>query len=637
MQVFRRHQKGILIAIVLFIGIPMLFFGLPGLGGGGGQYSDEAVAVVGGIPVMASDFLGYLDIAAQRQSQGGTRPTYQELHTSGMADTILEEMIDDALFTLEEQDRDFKVNRELLAERLQLDPDFQDENGNFNPATWNLWVKNMESNGFRWKDIYSGIQRRISRQVYMNTLAASANRVLDKDIEEQLLETATKIQVKFVKVEPKVEPAEEQLQAHYDENQESYKKPDDMTADFVAVPLKPEATDAMRAVLKEAKDGADFGALADEHSDIQSKNGGDMPWRKEGLADPDYIKPIFTLGLGESSDLIEGPTGFYIYKLEEERINEESQEREVHARQIYFRASLSEEDRAARVAQAQKLRDALAEGASFETAAADSGLEVHRTPVFNRDSTEVEGVPRGDVRQLGAGLAGKLAGEYSDVITARSNLYVAKLVSLDEGVVPPLEEVRERLAEDTINAFKQGEEYKAEVQAVAEKIEAEASSLEEAVEKFPELEMAINETQDFTPRDYLFQYQLFLHGSVVYDAVGRKEPGAMSGPLTGFLGNTFFVELMKRTEPAEEDKADWDVQRKQLRNGSLSLAVNELVLDYRVDLRERIGQEGRTMVTKNQALLDRILGLNQEEAPAAGSVETAPEDGAALEEGGSDS
>ena len=70
MQVFRKHQKGILIGIVLFIGVPMLFFGLPGFGGGGGnQYGgDQPVAVVGGIPVMASDYLGYLDIAAERVS-----------------------------------------------------------------------------------------------------------------------------------------------------------------------------------------------------------------------------------------------------------------------------------------------------------------------------------------------------------------------------------------------------------------------------------------------------------------------------------------------------------------------------------------------------------------------------------------
>ena len=42
----------------------------------------------------------------------------------------------------------------------------------------------------------------------------------------------------------------------------------------------------------------------------------------------------------------------------------------------------------------------------------------------------------------------------------------------------------------------------------------------------------------------------------------------MSGPLTGFLGNTFFVELMKRTEPTEEDSY-WN----------LPLARRRLILD----------------------------------------------------------
>ncbi len=619
----RKHKRTILVFTLLVIIVPFVFFfGNPSTGYKSRSEMMEGntqnIGSVGGVPITVAQFRQALDAATQRMSQRGQdRLTYQELDKSGQADKVLEQLVDSALISVKEKERSFDVEDSLAAEQMKKWNIFQDENGKFNAEAWNEWVK--QSTAQDWNAIYKDQKTSIARQTFLDTIMAPAGEVLDSEIQKQLEENSTKIQIKYAKIEPKVEVTDEEIQKHYEGNPESYKTPDTRAVEYVTISLVPPVPQKALDVVKQAREGADFAKLADDNSDLQQKNGGDMGWQTERENDPDFRKVLFTTKVGEVTDPVLAFNSYYVYKIEEERINSDTQKREVRARQIMIKAELPADERKARDAQALAIQEKVLAGADFKTAADEAKLEVKRTGQFTKESEDIEGFPKADVRSFRMAFENKSDEKPVKVVTGRSGIYVAKVVELIPGVVQPLDAVKDKAREDTIAAKKKTDEYKAKVAEYAEKIKAQAKSLAQINELFPELGAEVKETSEFTRKDYLFKEQVYLQTTEIFEAVARKEPGAMGGPLKDFQGNTFFVELVKKTPPTEEDKKKWDEEKKQLRDSARMAAQNALIEDYLADLRERTLPNLR--FTTDQKLIDEILGRNQKpegDQPAEG-------------------
>jgi hypothetical protein len=636
-NIFRKHQKAMLVFMFVGIGIPMLFFGLPSFTGGGNPNYDVELASVGGVPIMASDFRRALSATARRQARGGDVPTYKELAEQGTAAEVLEQMMTSALIGSMEAEQGFDVEQSFLEERLKDDSSFKDEAGNFNGARFNAWVKG--SPNMDWDAIYEDIREQASRQVFMSSRIAGANRVLDKDVQQELLDSTTKIQMEYLKVEPTVEPTEEEIQKQYESNPAVYQKPPTYTADYVAFSLKPDGpNEKVTKALERAKAGEDFAALADEVSELATKNGGDLGWLSEPDNPLDTRKALFSLPVGGVSDPIQGPNGYYIYKAEEERNNEENQQREVKARQIYINVALSDEERAARTAKAEALAAALREQHTapeeatdelpeenyLRAAAAESNLTVSTASGFSVESTEIEGIENVDAFQFRRNIdeeAGRGSAPEYNVITGRDNLYVAQVLSRADGDVPPLSDIRTQVIDDARTAKKTTDEYKEVTAEFADKIVAMATTLDEANAKFPELKAQIKETRPFTKREYLFQDQIYLQTTEIYDALDGRPEKEIAGPLTDFLGGTYFIALTKRIEPTDEEKADWDEQGKSIRDRLLATARYELTQDFTSDLQERYlgdGATGAVAIDLNPEVYDAIVSIGGDEEEEAG-------------------
>jgi len=653
---FRDHKRALLIFMFVAIGIPMLFFGVPWSGITGNPNGDMELAEVGGVPIMASELYSNLETARQRMTQGSqTPPTFKDLHDQGVAMDVLDEMLASALIRREENKRNFQVEQSYLEERLRDDPSFKDDEGTFIPSRYNAWVTSRE--GMDWTPIYNDVQERLSRQVYMNTVLASANRVLDKDIQQELVDRATKIQIEYLKVEPKVEPTEEEIQKEYEENAEAYREPDVYTAGYVAISLLPDPSEEVNMVVEKARAGEDFAALADEYSDLETKNGGDMDWAAEREIELDYRKPLFTLQPGEVSDPVRGPKGFYIYKVEEERTNEETQKREVKARNIYIEVELTDDERVAREALAEEIATKAKDsdsGLATVAAAVEGAPAVQMANGFTVESPEIAGIPNRDAFQFRR-LVDEEARRVKDalesptypiatdltkleypVIKGVENIYVAEFQEAQQGEVPPLDKVRAQVSDDVIAKKKNSEAYKAEVEALAETIKSQATTLDEVKEKFPRIEADIKETRPFTKSEYLFQEQVYLQTPEIYETLADKEENVLAGPLTDFLGGTYFIALTSRQEPTEEDKANWDEEGKQLRDQRIQMAQSQLLQDYLIDLRER--ELPRVDWNVNYDVYNNLVGNNTDAADdsAATPMEIVLPAGDDAAEGGED-
>lgn len=609
-DLLRKHKRAILVFIILVMVIPIVFlFGMPGKGRS--NYSgntDREVANVGGVPVMASAYVNRLEEIAQRQSQPGKRVSIQDLDKNGMAERILQSMTDAALISLEEKKRGFDVGKTYLENQIKQWEDFQ-KDGKFDVEAWNTWVQGMNEQKRDWNEIYKGIKESVSRQIYMATVTAPAAYVSAKDIDKELNDNHTKIKMKYVKIDPVVEPTPEQIQAYYDANKESYKKPDALVVEFAALSLRAPVPQKALDIIKQAREGADFAKLADEMSEIKQKNGGDMGWQKPEENVPPHRKPIFELPVGQISEPVYAYGSYFIYKVEEERTDPASNVREVHARQIMIKAQLAPEEKAAITDKANSLAAKANEAKALQAPAQEAGLTVLRTNTFTKESAEIENIDRVDASAFRMAFESAEKDASYNVVNGRESVFVAKVVQREVGVIPPLEEVREKAKEDTIADLKTKDEFKNRVKEYADKIKAQAKSLDEIATLFPELGAQVKETAEpFTRKDYLYKEQLFLQPTDIYEAIGRGKPGTVGGPLQDFRGETFFVQLVEKTPPTEEDKKGWEKERKDMIDQNTQNAMYELSDDYCQFLREKA--MSKINITIDQPLIDQILGRN---------------------------
>src|SRR5688572_27749425 len=132
--------------------------------------------------------------------------------------------------------------------------------------------------------------------------------------------------IRFVRINPaelaaKVKVPREDVERNYNARLGSYTTPEQIRASHILLSIEGKDEAAVRAqaeqVLKEAKSGADFAALAKKYSqdETNAQQGGDLDYFGRGRMVPAFETAAFALKPGEISDLVKTEFGYHIIKL----------------------------------------------------------------------------------------------------------------------------------------------------------------------------------------------------------------------------------------------------------------------------------------------------------------------------------
>lgn len=128
-------------------------------------------------------------------------------------------------------------------------------------------------------------------------------------------------------IAPKVNVPQAELDAFYAEHPDQFKQPERIRASHILISVDSKATDVQKqeakavadGLLKRARGGEDFAALAKQFSkDSSAQNGGDLNFFPRGQMVPAFETAAFALKApGDISDVVETPFGYHIIRLTE--------------------------------------------------------------------------------------------------------------------------------------------------------------------------------------------------------------------------------------------------------------------------------------------------------------------------------
>lgn len=167
-------------------------------------------------------------------------------------------------------------------------------------GTLENFTRRLESEGFTRDEYRQHVARMLAASKYLDAIRARVPTVTD-----------------------------EELDAYYRSNQQRLTLPEQVRVRHILLTWKPLGTPDDRAairkqmtpIIKQARSGEDFAALAREYSDdlATARNGGDTGFFHRGQMAPAFESVAFALQPGEISDLVETPFGVHIMRLEERK------------------------------------------------------------------------------------------------------------------------------------------------------------------------------------------------------------------------------------------------------------------------------------------------------------------------------
>ncbi len=290
---------------------------------------------------------------------------------------------------------------------------------------------------------------------YFDEVEATDDEVAALYEEEPLAyEVPEKRQLRFLLVDESaifesITPAEEEVQQYYDANIAQYTTPGQVRASQILLRVgeQDEAEVEARAaeLAVEARGGADFAALAREHSqdEATAENGGDLGLFGRGRMVAEVEAAAFEMDVEAVSDPIRSAIGFHVLRVTEKQ--EETSQPLEEVREAIENTLKNERATSRADALARSIAAEVETPEDLERAAGSRGFELQESGFVGRGEP-ILGL--GFAPQVSAEAFQMEQGEVAGPIQTPTGPAFVTVAELQEPAIPPLDEVREDVARD---------------------------------------------------------------------------------------------------------------------------------------------------------------------------------------------
>lgn len=268
-----------------------------------------------------------------------------------------------------------------------------------------------------------------------------------------------KIKINYIVIDPekfadKGTVTDQQISEYYEENIETFKKKKEVKARHILLKLDQKAPkeeeekvkEKALSLLKKARGGEDFAALAKEHSEGPSgKDGGDLGYFSSGQMVKPFEEAAFKLKKGEISEPVRTTFGYHLIKMDDIRGGTIKTLDQAHEEVKKNLSSIAASDLA--YEKALSLIDQMPYDVDVVEYAAKNEVQVYRTDYFSR----IDPIPQiGSDEKLKESIFALRKKDVSELLEFEGKFYIVQVVDKKASYLPKLDEV----ADEVKKAFK---------------------------------------------------------------------------------------------------------------------------------------------------------------------------------------
>ncbi|MGD0825493.1 MAG: peptidyl-prolyl cis-trans isomerase [Terriglobales bacterium] len=410
-----------------------------------------------------------------------------------------------------------------------------------------------------------------------------------------------KRQIKYVvidsaKIAAATTVTEADLQAYYDQHRDEYRAPEQVKVAHILIktplPTPGEKEDEKaiadaRAkaedVLKQVKAGGDFAKLAEKYSDDpgSAKSGGELGWIGRGRTVPEFEKAAFSLGKGQTSDLVKSTYGFHIIRVEDKQDAHLKTLAEVKS-QIEEKVKQQKATRATETAANALLSQARTAG--FDAAAAAKGQTAVTTDFFSRTESLPGLVPNTQFMDAVFNEADKAP---PDVVQVPQGYVVFQLLAIRPPATPTFEEIRSKVESQFKN-----ERAGILLQQKTQELSDRAKSEHDLKKAAKDLGATVKTSDLVAPDGQVPDIGSMTNASAIFSL----KPGDISGPISAG-GNGAVAELLEKQAPTEEEFA---AKKDDIQQSLLEAKQGDLFGLFVTNLRQNMEKSNKLKVNQEE-------------------------------------
>jgi peptidyl-prolyl cis-trans isomerase D len=241
------------------------------------------------------------------------------------------------------------------------------------------------------------------------------------------------------------------IERAYNNSIEQYSTPEQVRASHILFKTEGKDDAAVKAkaeeVLKEAKAGADFAALAKKYSEDEqsAKNGGDLDYFGKGRMVPEFDQVVFIMEPGQISDLVKTQYGYHVIKLVDKKPATTRSladvRQQINDQLAYERAQAQAADLA------ESLAKQISKPADLDKVAKAQGLPVQESGFFARDE-QILGL--GPSPEAASRAFEMRQGDVAGPLRASRGFVFETLIATQDAYVPNVDEVKDRVRDEVV-------------------------------------------------------------------------------------------------------------------------------------------------------------------------------------------